>query len=131
MYAITGFIESARIGSNQAGTGLNYECDAIAACVIGGVSFVGGTGKIRGVVMVVLDVYKRQVYALKAIRDLGLPIDRRIRVLFGCDEENGSSCVEHYIKVGEELPTIGFTPDAPVSYTHLHSQHSMKLLKSM
>ena len=52
------------------------------------------------------------VYALKAIRDLGLPVDRRIRVLFGCDEESGSSCVEHYIKVGEELPTIGFTPDA-------------------
>lgn len=51
MYGITGFIESARIGSNQAGTGFNYECDAIAACVIGGVSFVGGTGKISGVVM--------------------------------------------------------------------------------
>lgn len=51
MYGITGFIESARIGSNTAGTGLNYECDAIAACVIGGVSFVGGTGKISGVVM--------------------------------------------------------------------------------
>lgn len=51
MYGITGFIESARIGSNTANTGLNYECDAIAACVIGGVSFVGGTGKIRGVVM--------------------------------------------------------------------------------
>ena len=27
------------------------ECDAIAACVIGGVSFVGGTGKISGVVL--------------------------------------------------------------------------------
>lgn len=51
MYGVTGFIESARIGSNQAGTGLNYESDAIAACVIGGVSFVGGTGKISGVVM--------------------------------------------------------------------------------
>ena len=51
MYGITGFIESARIGSNTANTGLNYECDAIAACVIGGVSFVGGTGKIRGVVL--------------------------------------------------------------------------------
>ena len=50
MYGVTGFIESARIGSNQANTGLNYECDAIAACVIGGVSFVGGTGKISGVV---------------------------------------------------------------------------------
>ncbi len=50
MYAITGFIESARIGSNTAQTGLNYEADAIAACVIGGVSFVGGTGKISGVI---------------------------------------------------------------------------------
>lgn len=51
MYGLTGFIESARIGSNSAATGLNYECDAIAACVIGGVSFVGGTGKISGVVL--------------------------------------------------------------------------------
>ncbi len=51
MYAITGFIEAARIGSNSAGTGLNYELDAIAACVIGGVSFVGGIGKIRGVII--------------------------------------------------------------------------------
>ena len=39
---MTGFIEAARIGSNSAATGLNYELDAIAACVIGGVSFVGG-----------------------------------------------------------------------------------------
>ncbi len=54
MYGITGFIESARIASNTANTGLNYECDAIAACVIGGVSFVGGTGKISGIVTGVL-----------------------------------------------------------------------------
>ncbi|MCD7858443.1 MAG: beta-methylgalactoside transporter [Clostridiales bacterium] len=50
-YGYTGFIEAARIGSNTANTGLNYECDAIAACVIGGVSFVGGTGTIGGVVL--------------------------------------------------------------------------------
>ncbi len=30
--------------------GQNYELDAIAACVIGGVSFVGGIGKISGVI---------------------------------------------------------------------------------
>lgn len=52
------------------------------------------------------------IYGLKAIRDLNLPIDRRIRVMFGTDEECGSSCVKHYIKSGEEMPTIGFTPDA-------------------
>lgn len=52
------------------------------------------------------------VYALKAIRDLNLPIDRRIRVLFGSDEECGSSCVKYYVENGYEMPTIGFTPDA-------------------
>ncbi len=51
LYGFTGFIEAARIGSNSASTGLNYELDAIAACVIGGVSFVGGIGKIRGVII--------------------------------------------------------------------------------
>ena len=54
MYGFTGFIEGARIGSNNANTGFNYELDAIAACVIGGVSFVGGIGKIRGIVVGVL-----------------------------------------------------------------------------
>ena len=54
MYGLTGFIEGARIASCSANTGLNYESDAIAACVIGGVSFVGGTGKIGGIVVGVL-----------------------------------------------------------------------------
>lgn len=54
MYGFTGFIEGARVASNTANTGLNYELDAIAACVIGGVSFVGGIGKIRGIVIGVL-----------------------------------------------------------------------------
>lgn len=54
MYGVTGFIEGARIASCSANTGLTYESDAIAACVIGGVSFVGGTGNIGGIVIVVL-----------------------------------------------------------------------------
>ncbi len=54
MYGITGFIEGARIASSASYTGQNYESDAIAACVIGGVSFVGGTGKVGGVVIGVL-----------------------------------------------------------------------------
>ncbi|NLJ95367.1 MAG: beta-methylgalactoside transporter [Clostridiaceae bacterium] len=54
MYGYAGFIESARIASNTANTGANYELDAIAACVIGGVSFVGGIGSISGIVIGVL-----------------------------------------------------------------------------
>ena len=51
MYGFAGFVEAARLGSVTAATGLNNECDAIAACVIGGVSFVGGTGNIGGIVL--------------------------------------------------------------------------------
>ncbi|WP_409967566.1 beta-methylgalactoside transporter [Bengtsoniella intestinalis] len=54
MYGLTGFLESARVGSNTAATGYGYEGDAIAACVIGGVSFTGGVGKIQGVIMGVI-----------------------------------------------------------------------------
>ena len=51
LYGYTGFVEAARLGSSTATLGLNYESDAIAAAVIGGVSFVGGTGKISGVIL--------------------------------------------------------------------------------
>ncbi|OUQ78940.1 beta-methylgalactoside transporter [Flavonifractor sp. An100] len=54
MYSFTGLIEGARVASNTANTGFNYELDGIAACVIGGVSFVGGIGKISGIVIGVL-----------------------------------------------------------------------------
>ena len=51
LYGYTGFVEAARLGSSTATLGLNYESDAIAAAVIGGVSFVGGTGRISGVIL--------------------------------------------------------------------------------
>jgi len=51
LYGYTGYIEAARLGSSTATLGLNYEADAISAVVIGGVSFVGGTGKISGVIL--------------------------------------------------------------------------------
>ncbi len=52
------------------------------------------------------------MYALKLIKDAGIPLKKRIRVIFGMDEENGSSCIKHYIACGEEIPEAGFTPDA-------------------
>ena len=51
LYGFAGYVEAARLGSITAATGLNNESDAIAACVIGGVSFVGGTGNIGGIVL--------------------------------------------------------------------------------
>lgn len=50
-YGIAAFLETARVQSVGANTGINYELDAISACVIGGVSFFGGVGTIMGVVI--------------------------------------------------------------------------------
>ncbi len=53
-YAFAGMLEAGRIGSATNNLGFMYELDAIAACVVGGVSFAGGLGSIAGVVTGVL-----------------------------------------------------------------------------
>ena len=51
------------------------------------------------------------LYALKAIKDSGLPLKRRIRILFGLNEETGSADMKYYTSHGGEIPVMGFTPD--------------------
>lgn len=54
LYGLAGSLEAARVGSATNNTGLMYEMDAIAACVVGGVSFSGGIGSIGGIITGVL-----------------------------------------------------------------------------
>jgi D-xylose transport system permease protein len=49
--AIAGIVYTARVGSATAGAGINLELDAIAACVIGGTSLMGGRGSISGAIV--------------------------------------------------------------------------------
>ena len=51
LYGTSAYLEAARITACGANTGINYETDAISACVVGGVSFSGGVGTIQGVVI--------------------------------------------------------------------------------
>lgn len=52
------------------------------------------------------------LYGLKAIKDANIKLSKRIRIIFGIDEENGSDLdIEHYNKC-EKQPVAGFTPDA-------------------
>lgn len=51
------------------------------------------------------------LFALKAIAELKVPLSRRIRVIFGTNEETGGDDIERY-KQTEECPVMGFTPDA-------------------
>ena len=51
------------------------------------------------------------LFALKAIRDLGIPLHRRVRLLFGLNEETNDRDVLYYREHGGEIPVLGFTPD--------------------
>jgi methyl-galactoside transport system permease protein len=54
LYSIAAVLEVGRIGSASNTTGNAYEMDAIAACVVGGVSMSGGIGSVGGIVIGVL-----------------------------------------------------------------------------
>lgn len=48
--------------------------------------------------------------AMKVIRDLGIPLNKRIRLIMGTNEESGSKCLEYYVEKEGDV-TYGFTPD--------------------
>ena len=50
------------------------------------------------------------LYAMKAVMD-NYKLNKKVRLILGLNEENDWKCIEHYKKV-EELPTVGFSPDA-------------------
>ncbi|WP_096271508.1 dipeptidase PepV [Paucisalibacillus globulus] len=50
-------------------------------------------------------------YGMKIVKELGLPLSKRVRLIIGTDEESDWRCVEHYFE-HEEMPTTGFVPDA-------------------
>jgi len=54
MYGLAGSLEAARTGGATNNYGNMYELDAIAACVVGGVSINGGIGTVPGMIIGVL-----------------------------------------------------------------------------
>jgi succinyl-diaminopimelate desuccinylase len=50
------------------------------------------------------------LYALKALKDSGYVPNKKIRLIFGCDEESGMECIKYY-KTKMPLPDIAFSPD--------------------
>lgn len=77
LYGFGSWLECARMfGSGSAAYGQGWEMDAIAACVVGGVSFSGGIGKISGVVVGVF-IFTALTYSLTI-----LGIDANLQFVF-------------------------------------------------
>ncbi|MFL0253148.1 dipeptidase PepV [Clostridium neuense] len=51
------------------------------------------------------------LYGLKAVVNSGLPLSKKVRIIFGTNEETGSNEIAYYLKK-EKAPVAGFTPDA-------------------
>ena len=77
LYGFGSWLECIRMfGSGSAAYGQGWEMDAIAACVVGGVSFTGGIGKISGVVVGVF-IFTALTYSLTT-----LGIDANLQFVF-------------------------------------------------
>lgn len=51
------------------------------------------------------------LHALKRIQESGVKLHHRVRLIVGCNEENGSQCIEYY-RAHCEIPQASFVPDA-------------------
>jgi len=59
------------------------------------------------------------LFAMKVIADLGIKLNKKIRMILGADEESGSACLKYYFgELKMPYPDIAFTPDSsfPVTY---------------
>ena len=50
------------------------------------------------------------LFAVKALKESGFVPTKTVRLIFGCDEESGMQCVEHYFSK-MPFPTVAFSPD--------------------
>jgi succinyl-diaminopimelate desuccinylase len=49
--------------------------------------------------------------ALKMIKDQNIILNKKVRLILGCDEESGMRCIQTYL-ANEQMPDLGFAPDA-------------------
>ena len=57
------------------------------------------------------------LYAMKALKESGIELNRKTRLIIGTNEESGWGCMDYYFK-NEKVPDMAFTPDADFPVIH-------------
>ncbi|MEG1519725.1 MAG: Sapep family Mn(2+)-dependent dipeptidase, partial [Clostridia bacterium] len=57
------------------------------------------------------------LYAMKRLKDEGFIPKKTIRLIMGCNEENGSTCIHRYFQT-EQMPDVAFSPDGDFPLIH-------------
>ena len=83
--------------------GNNWNHPPYAAVIVGNRLYGRGASDDKGPAVAAL-------YALAAVKASGIMLNRRVRLIFGCDEESGWQDIDYYKKF-EPLPEIAISPD--------------------
>ena len=95
--------------------GDGWEMDPFGAQIVGDRMYGRGTSDDKGPSLAAL-------YAMRAIKEAGVPLKKSIRLILGCDEESGWEDMAYYAQhVG--LPEVGFSPDA--SFPLINTEKAM------
>ena len=99
--------------------GDGWEQEPFGAQIIGDKMYGRGTSDDKGPSLAAL-------YAMRAIKEAGVPLKRSIRLILGCDEESGWEDMAYYA-AHTDMPELGFSPDAsfPVINTEKAMLHMM------
>ncbi len=87
-----------------------WDTDPFVMCEKDGVLYGRGVSDDKGAIVA-------SMIALKVIRDLGVDVKKRIRLIMGTNEETGSKCLAHYVEK-EGSVDYGFTPDGDFPGVH-------------
>lgn len=112
---IDGYIGYAEVGQGEEMLGILTHLDVVpegsgwayppySATIAGGKIYGRGTMDDKGPALA-------SVYAVKAVMDAGIPLNKRIRIIFGTDEEKNWYDMDHYKETKQEIPTVSFVPD--------------------
>ncbi len=99
--------------------GSGWKHDPYGAEIVDGRMYGRGTQDDKGPVISAL-------YALAAVKSLGVKLSKKVRLLFGCDEESGWLDMDYY-KKHEQMPDMAFSPDA--EYPVVNSEKGILHLK--
>ena len=70
------------------------------------------------------------IYGLKSLLDLGIKLNKRVRFIFGTDEETLWRDMAKYNENNEEIPSYGFTPDSVFPCVNAEKGLLQAILKS-
>lgn len=90
--------------------GDGWDSDPLKMVIKDNVAYGRGVSDDKGAVVA-------SMIALKIIKDMGVEIPKRVRLIMGCNEESGSRCLKHYVEKEGHID-MGFTPDGDFPGVH-------------